>query len=125
MIKKGIIKEIPIFGPYSTYVLINNILFISGQIGIDFKSGKLISNSIEMETKRIMNNIKIILLKNNMDFKNIVKTTIFVKKMDHINIINNIYSNFFINKKFPAREAIQVSCLPKNANIEISAIAAI
>ncbi|WP_185865036.1 Rid family detoxifying hydrolase [Blattabacterium cuenoti] len=121
--KNSISKDIPIHGPYSSYVLIKNFLFISGQIGINIKSGKLISSSIEKETTQIMYNIKIILLKNRMDFDNIVKSTIFLKKMDDFDKVNKVYSEFFSRKKqYPARETVQVSGLPKKANIEISMI---
>ncbi|WP_185850394.1 RidA family protein [Blattabacterium cuenoti] len=116
-LKKISIEKIPSYGPYSTCVLCEKFLFISGQIA------EKIENDIEMETKNIMENIGIILSENKIGFQNIIKTTIFVKKLNDFEKINKIYSKFFINKNYPARETIQVNGLPKNANIEISMIA--
>ncbi|WP_185876848.1 Rid family detoxifying hydrolase [Blattabacterium cuenoti] len=123
IIKKCFSKKIPSYGPYSTYVLVDNFLFVSGQIAIDKKTGILISNSIEIETKKVMENLEIILSENKIGFQNVIKTSLFVKEMNHFSKINNVYSTFFHEKSYPARETIQVSGLPKNANIEISLIA--
>ncbi|WP_185864480.1 RidA family protein [Blattabacterium cuenoti] len=117
-LKKTSIKKIPCYGPYSTCVLSGNFLFISGQIAENIEE----SSSIERETKEIMKNIEIILKKNKIDFTNIVKATIFVKNINDFSKINKIYSQFFIKDNYPARETVQVSGLPKNANIEISMI---
>ncbi|WP_185882945.1 RidA family protein [Blattabacterium cuenoti] len=124
-LKKISINKIPSYGAYSTCVLVHNFLFISGQIGINMNENfkKKNSNSIEIETKKIMNNLKIILLENRMNFQNIVKTTIFLIDIQQIQKVNQIYSNFFKNKEYPSREIIEASALPKNANIEISMIA--
>lgn len=116
-LKRISIKKIPSYGPYSTCVLCEKFLFISGQIA------EKIEDDIEMETKNIMKNIGIILSENKIGFQNIIKTTIFVKNMNNFKKINEIYSKFFINENYPARETIQVNGLPKNANIEISMIA--
>ncbi|WP_185872237.1 Rid family detoxifying hydrolase [Blattabacterium cuenoti] len=121
--KKFSIEKIPSYGPYSTCVIVDNFLFVSGQIAVDPKTGKLISDTIEIETKKIMENLKIILLENKIGFQNVIKTSIFVKNMNHFSKINKIYSCFFHKGHYPARETIQVSGLPKNANIEISLIA--
>ncbi|ACY40622.1 endoribonuclease, L-PSP family (translation initiation inhibitor) [Blattabacterium sp. (Blattella germanica) str. Bge] len=121
--KKISIEKIPSSGPYSTCVLVENFLFVSGQIAVDPKTGKLISDSIEIETRRIMENLKIILSENEIGFQNVIKTSIFVKNMNHFSKINDVYSDFFHDGNYPARETIQVSGLPKNANIEISLIA--
>ncbi|WP_317168060.1 Rid family detoxifying hydrolase [Blattabacterium cuenoti] len=121
--KKILSKQIPSYGPYSTCVFANNFIFISGQIGIDIKTGNLVTDSIEDETKEVMKNIQIILIENGLSFRNIIKSSIFVKKFDSITKINEVYSSFFEKKNFPSRETIQVVGLPKNANIEISSIA--
>ncbi|WP_185853351.1 Rid family detoxifying hydrolase [Blattabacterium cuenoti] len=121
--KKFSIEKIPSYGPYSTCVLVGFFLFVSGQIAVDPKTGKLISDSIEMETRKIMENLKIILSENGIGFQNVIKTSIFVKNMNHLSKINDVYSDFFHEGNYPARETIQVSGLPKNANIEISLIA--
>jgi endoribonuclease L-PSP, putative len=121
--KKFSIKQIPCYGPYNTCVLVGGFLFISGQIAVDKNTDKVISDDIEMETKKVMENIKIILSENKIGFQNVIKTSIFVTDMSFFPKINNIYSKFFHKGNYPARETIQVSGLPKNANIEISLIA--
>ena len=108
-------------GPYSQAILSNNTLYCSGQIAIDPK-GNLKNKSIEEETKQIIKNIAAVLKKAEMDFSNVVKTTIFLKDMNDFSIVNNIYQKTFENEP-PARETVEVSRLPKDVNIEISVIA--
>ena len=108
-------------GPYSQAILSNNTLYCSGQIAIDCK-GNLKNESIEQETKQIIKNIAAVLKKAEMDFSNVVKTTIFLKDMNDFSIVNNIYQKTFENEP-PARETVEVSRLPKDVNIEISVIA--
>tara|TARA_B100000524_G_C23496355_1_gene315318 strand:+ start:224 stop:598 length:375 start_codon:yes stop_codon:yes gene_type:complete len=108
-------------GPYSQAILSNNTLYCSGQIAIDSK-GILKNKSIEEETKQIIKNIAAVLKKAEMDFSNVVKTTIFLKDMNDFSIVNNIYQKTFENEP-PARETVEVSRLPKDVNIEISVIA--
>ena len=108
-------------GTYSQAVLSNNTLYCSGQIAIDCM-GNLKNESIEEETKLIIKNIAAVLKKAEMDFSNVVKTTIFLKDMNDFSIVNNIYQKTFENDP-PARETVEVSRLPKDVNIEISVIA--
>ena len=108
-------------GPYSQAILSNNTLYCSGQIAIDCM-GNLKNESIEEETKQIIKNIAAVLKKAEMDFSNVVKTTIFLKDMNDFSIVNNIYQKTFENDP-PARETVEVSRLPKDVNIEISVIA--
>ena len=110
-------------GPYSQAILSNNTLYCSGQIAID-RNGNLKNESIEEETKQIIKNIAAVLKKAEMDFSNVVKTTIFLKDMNDFNIVNNIYQKTFENEP-PARETVEVSRLPKDVNIEISVIASL
>ncbi|ACX83654.1 putative translation initiation inhibitor [Blattabacterium sp. (Periplaneta americana) str. BPLAN] len=117
------IKKISSFGPYSTCVLIENFLFISGQIAVDPDTGKLVDETIEMETERVMKNLQIILSEIGIDFQHVIKSSLFVRNMEDLSKINYSYSKFFPREYYPARETIQVSGLPKNANIEISLIA--
>ncbi|WP_185851589.1 Rid family detoxifying hydrolase [Blattabacterium cuenoti] len=121
--KKYSIKKIPSFGPYRSYVIVENFLFVSGQIAIDPTTQKLISETIEMETERVMKNLKIILSETEIGFENVIKTSLFIKNIEDYPKINSIYSKFFHKENYPARETIQVLGLPKNANIEISLIA--
>ena len=109
-------------GPYSQAILHNSTLYCSGQIGINAKTGMLVTDNILNETDQVMQNILAILKAANMDFKNVVKCSIFMKDIKHYDDINTVYSKYF-NSKPPAREAVQVSVLPKNVNVEISAIA--
>lgn len=109
-------------GPYSQAVKAGGFLFLSGQIAIDPATGNLELTDIETETHRVMKNIEAILKQANLKFENIVKATIFLKRMDDFAKVNSVYSTYF-NSDFPARETVEVSGLPKNVNIEISVIA--
>jgi len=109
-------------GPYSQACLVNGTLYISGQIPVDPETGKLVEG-IEKETHQVMKNLEAILRKAGMDFSNAVKTTIFLKNMDDFAVVNEIYASYFDNGQYPARETVQVSCLPKNVDVEISMIA--
>jgi len=109
-------------GPYSQATNFKGIIFISGQIAIDPKTGKFIKNSIEDQTIQVLENLGAILESQNLYFKNIIKITIFTSNMDYFEVINKIYSKYFtINP--PARSFIEVSKLPNNADVEIEAIA--
>ena len=109
-------------GPYSQAVLVDKTLYCSGQIAINPKNNLIINSSIKEETEMIMKNIFEILSSAQMNFDNIVKCTIFLKNMDDYNEVNKVYSKYF--KSYPpAREAVEVSKLPKNVNVEISTIA--
>tara|TARA_A100000164_G_scaffold131566_1_gene116661 strand:- start:1212 stop:1589 length:378 start_codon:yes stop_codon:yes gene_type:complete len=111
-------------GPYSQAVLVNGLLYISGQIAINTKTQELITGSIESETTQVMENIGSILKEASTDFSKVIKCSIFIKNMNDFTKINQIYSKYF-NINFPARETIEVSKLPKNGNIEISCIASV
>ncbi len=116
-------KEAPsAIGPYSQAVKINGMLFTSGQIAINAKTGELEIDDLTHETNLVMNNLKAVLNQADMDFNNVVKTTIFLKNMNDFALVNEIYASFF-KGDYPARETVQVAKLPKNVNIEISMIA--
>jgi 2-iminobutanoate/2-iminopropanoate deaminase len=106
-------------GPYSQAVISVGFLFASGQIAIDPESGNLVVDNIESETKQVMKNISIVLTAANLSFKNIVKTSIFLKNMDDFAKVNEVYATYF-ESDFPARETVQVAKLPKDVNVEIS-----
>ena len=110
-------------GPYNQAILRDNMLFISGQIALDPISMKLNNNSIENETNQVMMNLKYILEEANMDFSNVVKTTIFLSDMNLFKEVNNIYGKYIIEGDEPARETIAVKALPMSVNVEISMIA--
>lgn len=109
-------------GPYSQAVLVNDTLFISGQIAFDPATGNLITINIIQETSQVMHNLLNILEAAGMHFSNVVKTTIFLKDMNDFPHMNEVYEQFF-EKDFPARETVQVAGLPRGVNVEISMIA--
>ena len=110
-------------GPYNQAILKDNMLFISGQIALDPNTMKLKNDSIEDETNQVMLNLKHILKEANMDFSNVVKTSIFLSDMNLFKKVNKIYGEHIINGDEPARETIAVKTLPMNVNVEISMIA--
>lgn len=109
-------------GPYSQAVLSGNTLYTSGQIAINPKSGKLILDSIGLETTQVMDNMKAVLKEAGMNFDHVVKASIFISNMDDFNQINTVYNQYFTSD-YPARETVQVARLPKDVNVEISMIA--
>lgn len=112
-------------GPYNQAVMAGNMFFTSGQIAINSKSGELVINNIKDETKQVMENLKAVLNSANLDFKNIVKTSIFITSMNDFNDINDVYGSFFEKGQEPARETVEVAKLPAGVNVEISMIAII
>jgi 2-iminobutanoate/2-iminopropanoate deaminase len=109
-------------GPYNQAVLIGNTLYCSGQVAIDPKTGNMVQDSIEVETDRVMQNVGAVLKAADMDYSHIVKSSIFISDMNQFARINETYAKYF-EKDFPARETVQVSRLPKDANVEISVVA--
>ena len=110
-------------GPYSQAVLVGNTLYTSGQIALDPISMELVMETIEIETTQVMNNMKAVLEAADMDFSNVVKSTIFISDMNDFARINSIYASYFEEEFAPARETVQVAKLPKNVNVENSMIA--
>jgi 2-iminobutanoate/2-iminopropanoate deaminase len=110
-------------GPYNQAVLVNNTLYTSGQIALDPKTMELVLDDIETETKQVMENMKAVLAAADMTFADVVKTTIFIMNMGDFARINSVYGSYFDEATAPARETVQVACLPKNVNVEISMIA--
>ena len=124
MEKKVIIsKDAPApIGPYSQAIFINSTLYISGQIALDAKTGNFVNDDIVEETHQVMRNIEAILKEAGLTLDNVVKSTIFLKDMNNFTAINKIYGEYFRIEP-PARETVEVSRLPKDANVEISCIA--
>ena len=110
-------------GPCNQAVLKGDTLYASGQIAINPATGELVLETIEAETAQVMENMKAVLDAAGMTFENIVKTTIFIMDMNDFGKINTVYGSYFNEKTAPARETVQVACLPKNVNVEISMIA--
>jgi len=109
-------------GPYSPAVKVGSMLFLSGQLPINSETGNIVGGSVQEQTKQILENLKILVELYSFTLKNIVKTTVFLKDMNDFNKFNQVYSIYF-KEKFPARSCVEVACLPKNALIEIEAIA--
>jgi 2-iminobutanoate/2-iminopropanoate deaminase len=110
-------------GPYNQAILVGNTLYTSGQIAINPTTGNLVLDTIEAETKQVMENMKAVLEAAQMSFENVIKTTIFITDMNDFGKINTIYGSYFDEKSAPARETVQVAALPKNVNVEISVLA--
>ena len=109
-------------GPYNQAVLQNDTLYVSGQIAINPKSGNLEIDNLEKETHLVMKNLGAVLEAAGMDYSNIVKCSIFLSDMNSFGIINEINGSYF-EDNYPARETVEVACLPKNVNVEISCVA--
>lgn len=110
-------------GPYSQAVLAGNTLYTSGQIALHPENGELVTDTIETETRQVMENIKAVLDAAGMEFTNVIKATIFISNMDDFARINTVYGSYFNEQDAPARETVQVARLPKDVNVEISMIA--
>ncbi|MCX6291688.1 MAG: RidA family protein [Bacteroidetes bacterium] len=109
-------------GPYSQAILVNETLYVSGQIAIDPSTGNLVTINIIKETNQVMHNLMHVLKEAGMDFTNVVKSTIFLTDMNNFPVVNEVYGSYFTDQ-FPARETVQVSRLPKDVNVEISVVA--
>jgi len=113
-----------VIGPYSPAVKAENMLFISGQLPIDPKTGDIVKGDIQLQTKQALENLTALLDSYSITLKNVVKTTVFLKNMNDFSKFNKIYAEYF-KEKYPARSCIGIAGLPKNALIEIEAIAII
>lgn len=109
-------------GPYAQANLANGILYISGQLPMDPITGKIV-DGIEKATHQVMQNLQAILESVGMSFKNVVKSTIYLKNMEDFSAMNEVYASYLDKESYPARETVQVSYLPKNVEVEISMIA--
>lgn len=124
-VKKQIIKspDAPAtIGPYSQAIKVGNTLYCSGQIAIDPKTGELVTENIEAETRQVLENLGAVLREAGMDFSDVVQATVYMTDMENYKIINGIYGQYF-KENPPARAAIQVANLPRYVNVEIACIA--
>ena len=111
-------------GPYSQAVIHNNVMYASGQIAINPKTGALIKNDVMKELTQILANIDSLLKSANINRNHIIKCSIFLKNMNDFEVVNELYADYF-EPPFPARETVEVARLPKGVNIEISFIASL
>ncbi len=110
-------------GPYNQAVMYNNTLYISGQVAINPSNNKLIRGSIDDETTQIMENIKSILSEAQLNFKNVVRSKIYLTDMKNFESVNKVYGSYFEKNEEPARTTIEVSGLPLGVSVEIDVIA--
>ena len=108
-------------GPYSQAIMVGDFIYTSGQIPINPKTG-IVETDIKLATKQSMENIKAILEEVGTSLENVIKTTIFLKDLNDFNVVNEVYATYF-KENNPARSCVEVSKLPKDAVIEIEAIA--
>jgi 2-iminobutanoate/2-iminopropanoate deaminase len=110
-------------GPYSPAIRLGNFLFVSGQIGINQQTGALEDANIETETRQALDNLMMILRNAGFDSTDVVNSTVYLKDMNDYARMNLIYGGYFEEGNFPARATVQVAALPRDARVEIAAIA--
>lgn len=108
-------------GPYSQAIEMDHFVFTSGQLPINAKTGEMPSTAAEQATESL-NNVKAVLEAAGAEMKDVIKTTVFIKSMDHFAEINEVYAGFF-EQPYPARSCVEVARLPKDALVEIEVIA--
>lgn len=108
-------------GPYATYRKTKTSLITSGQLPVDPETNEFVSEDIKEQTEQVLKNIATILRIEHLEFKDIVKTTVYLKDMNDFAAMNEVYATFF-NEPYPARSAFQVGQLPKDARVEIECV---
>ena len=108
-------------GPYSQAILTDGVLFTSGQIPLDPKTGAVVGTGIETQAEQVMQNLSAVLQNAGMGFDNVVKTTCYIANMEHFAAFNAIYAKYFVSN--PARSCVEVSRLPKDVLVEVEIIA--
>jgi len=116
-------KEAPApIGPYSQAIKANDLIFTSGQIGFDVTKGILVQDSIENETRQVLENVKTILASAGSSISKVVKVTVFITDMKNFQMMNSVYAQYF-SENPPARSCVEVGALPRGARVEIETIA--
>ncbi len=110
-------------GPYSQAVIAGDFIFCSGQVAFDPATGQLVEGGIVEQTKRVLENLKAVLLAGGSDLHQVVKCEVFLKNMEDFKTMNEIYAEYFCYEPKPARVTVEVARLPKDALIEISCTA--
>ena len=105
-------------GPYSQAIKIGDFLYTSGQISLDAETMEMVEGSIEIETEKVLQNLKAILIADGLDLNHVIKTTVYLTDLGDFSRMNQVYESFFSDNR-PARSCIQVAALPKGAKIEI------
>ena len=112
-------------GPYSQAVLVGNLVYTSGQVALDPKTGQLVEGGVKEQTVRVLENLKAVLAEAGSDLRHVVKTTVFLKSMGDFAVMNEIYARYLapVGVVAPARSTVEVARLPKDALVEIEVIA--
>ena len=121
--KRTAITDVNVIGPYSPAQKVGNFLFVSGQIALNQQTGAIENGDIETETRQALNNLLLILQKAGLDSSDVISTTVYLKDIADYPKMNNIYGGYFQEGNYPVRATVQVAALPRDAHIEISAIA--
>jgi 2-iminobutanoate/2-iminopropanoate deaminase len=111
-------------GPYSQAVRSGNMLFLSGQIALDPKSGNLIEGDFAAQSRRVFDNLRAVLRAGGADFKNVTRATVYLTDLGNFQTLNSIYAEYFGNHK-PARSTVGVAQLPRGAQVEVDLIAVV
>lgn len=112
-----------VIGPYTPAVQTGSLVFVSGQIALDPATGQMVQTDIETETRQVLNNLRTVLAAAGCDSSDVVNATVYLKNMNDYQRMNAVYGAFFPEGKYPARVAVEVSNLPKAANVEIAVVA--
>lgn len=121
--KRAVVLDAYTIGPYSPAQRVGNFLFVSGQIGINPNTGEIENKDMETETRQTLDNLMKVLHNSGFDSSDVIMTTVYLKDMADYTKMNNIYGGYFQEGNYPARATVQVGALPRNARVEISAIA--
>jgi 2-iminobutanoate/2-iminopropanoate deaminase len=122
-LERTTVSPVDVIGPYSPAVRVGGFLFVSGQIGMDRETGHLRNESIETETRQVMENLMHILRSAGYDSSHVVSATVYLKNMNDYAKMNLIYGGYFPDDRYPARAAVAVNELPRQANVEIAVVA--
>jgi len=110
-------------GPYSQAIIADSLLFCSGQIPLDPKTGELVEGDVRAQTDRAMRNLEAVLRAAGSSWDKVLKTTLFLTDLNDFAVVNEVYATFFERRRPPARSTVQVVALPRGAKVEIEAIA--
>jgi 2-iminobutanoate/2-iminopropanoate deaminase len=117
-------KEAPgAVGPYSQGTQMDKLIFVSGQLPVDPKTGQMVERNIRIQTDRVIENLRAVLRAGGLDLKDVVRCDVFLKDMNDFTEMNGVYASKFVSDPKPARQAVQVGRLPLDAMVEISCIA--
>jgi len=112
-------------GPYSQAVQVGDLVFLSGQLGVNPETGDFAQGGVEAQTRQAFENIKAVLAQAGLTMDNVVKTTVFLQDMNDFAAMNGVYVTYFTEGSYPARSAVQVAKLPKGGLVEIESIACV